>query len=285
MKRSPCIVSLFLAAFLSACARPEVPAPTVTLPAASASASVAPVRKRDPVAFFSIESGVFAPVACFDGATFLAPGADECRTLVPEGAAIAIFGSGVGKLLGKTNGKCMRGESTFDARAGEGPKLDTSDWAIWPASATSLVNLDGRDLKPTPAEQKALEDALAKADDGNKPPRKLEVNSGVAADMDGDGKLDRVFAGHEQAHLFGLVAVFRASDPATPVVLSSMQFDYPKIAGTSDLDGNGRREAIVSAAFVEGVDGNVLTSAISVRLVELAGAEGKRVGEWGCRRF
>jgi hypothetical protein len=33
------------------------------------------------------------------------------------------------------------------------------------------------------------------------------------------------------------------------------------------------------------VEGNAMTSAISVRLVELAGHEGKRAGEWGCRRF
>lgn len=148
---------------------------------------------------------------------------------------------------------------------------------------------DGGKLAATPDEQKALEKLLAEAEvDQPGPPNRrptLAIHSGLAADIDGDGKADHVFAGHDASALFGLVAVFLAKSPGTPVILEARMNDYPALVGTTDLDGDGAREVWVGGAFLEWIEDSVLTSGTSTRLVQLAGGKARAVGSWGCRRF
>ncbi len=111
------------------------------------------------------------------------------------------------------------------------------------------------------------------------------MRGGLAIDMDGDGQPDRAFAGYYDGRMVGVTAVFLGKEPRKPVLLSAMEHDSIQLTGSVDLDGDGRRELWLDASFLEGIENSVLTSAVSVRLIELDGDEGKRAGDWGCRMF
>jgi hypothetical protein len=114
-----------------------------------------------------------------------------------------------------------------------------------------------------------------------------------------DGGCDAVVAAHEPSMLFGLVVFFpgttaisgagapQAGSPShvQPRVLSMMQFDRPRVIARTSIDGVPGDEIVLDSAFVEGIEDQTVTSAVSTRVVAWTDGAGTVVGSWGCRMF
>ncbi len=292
--RSAGVLAVTTLALLAACSPPpsQTPGPdAVVIP--SASASVPAVTTRGPAVFFIVTGDTAAPIACFDGKAFIPSDSSDCLQLAPAGAPIAIEGGGQAVLAGDAQVPCGKSEfasNTFEARALTGNAKPDASWGIWPASARDRVKPEEAALKPTAAEQAELDKLLASFvrdldAEASVAGIHLDVRGGLAIDMDGDGQPDRAFAGYYDGRMVGVTAVFLGKEPRKPVLLSAMEHDSIQLTGSVDLDGDGRRELWLDASFLEGIENSVLTSAVSVRLIELDGGEGKRAGDWGCRMF
>lgn len=278
-----------LCAALAACT--ATPTPSVNIPAPSAGpvAVAATTRPAGPIVLFAIEGDVLAPVVCHDGKKSVPADSPECMNMAPEGATV-ILDTGAKATLGPTVEVPCRGSdaNTFSGRKAESPDLAKADYAIWPIAAGGVLALaDGR-LEATAKELDAMT-ALLLQETGTlfevKP--KLEVTSGLLADMDGDGAPDRVFAAFEDGRLYGVIAVFAATAPDKAINLSVQQFNHPRLAGTTQLDRRPGRELLISGAFVEGIEDQTMTSAVSqwVLALPLPGGKEDLLGTWGCRMF
>ncbi|MCX4243989.1 hypothetical protein [Paraliomyxa miuraensis] len=264
--------------------RPDVtaaPAPT------TAATSKGPEAPTGPVVLFAVSDGVLAPLACHDGAALLESDTQDCMDLAPVGE-VAGLDDGRRVTLGEpTDAPCNASElNRFDGRAVTGGPLDTARFAVWPLTASTALELRDAALQAT-AEELAAMTALLEADTNGlfEVPPKLEVTSGLIADLDGDGAPDRVFATHEGGRLYGVIAAFLGRAPKAAVSLSVMQFDAPRIVGVTDLDGRPGQEVLVEALFVEGIEDQNVVSAISYRVLGLEAGVVAQAGSWGCRMF
>lgn len=287
--RALLIVSLFtLPSVLVGC--PKEPGPVVNVPApvetAAPSASAAAAPTGTPLVLFTASDNILAPILCHNGKELIASDSEECLKLAPEGASVFVSTGQVVKLGSATEAPCQGSSvNNFSGRKAT-PKDDLGAYGIWPESAKSSIVRKVADLEPSEKELAALLKLLQKEREReSEPPPKVMVTGGLTLDMDGDGQLDKVFAIYADVGLYGLVATFLGKTPDSPVTLSAMQYDFPKLVGYTDLDGKPGHEVWISAQFVEGIDNRTLASAISERLMALYNGKPAEVGSWGCRMF
>lgn len=278
-----------LCAVLGACS--ATPTPSVNIPAPPAvPVTAAPATPpAGPKVLFVVEGDVLAPVACHDGKKSVPADTDECMNMAPEGATV-ILDTGAKVKVGPTVEVPCRGSelNTFSGRKAESPDLAKANYALWPDTAGGALQLADGGLKATAKELEAMTALLVRETENLfevKP--KLEVTSGLLADMDGDGAPDRVFAAFEEGRLYGVIAVFAATAPDKAINLSVQQFNHPRLAGTTELDGRPGREVLISGAFIEGIGDQNMTSAVSgwVLALPLPGGKDDILGMWGCRMF
>jgi hypothetical protein len=264
------------------------PATTASVAGAAAPAAPSePARPLGPVVLFAVSDGVLAPLVCHDGQQLLDADSTECIELAPAGDLV-VLDTGARATLGDTVDAPCNGSDLgrFDGRAVvEGPLVE-GQLGVWPPTASTGLQLRNDALEASAQELAAMVALLEAETQGLFEVRPdLRVLNGMLADLDGDGALDRVFATHEGGRLYGVIAVFLARDPKTAVLLSALQFDAPRLVGTTDLDGKPGQEAVVEALFVEGIDDVDVVSAVSRRVLALDGGVVTRVGSWGCRMF
>lgn len=267
----------------SATATVDVPPP----PGSATPAAPPTTRPAGPIVLFTVMDGLLAPVVCHDGKNALASDSEECMALAPEGAKIALDKGGTATLGPPGEAPC-RGSTinVFQGRKAESPAAKEASHAVWPESAAGAVKRLDNDLKATDKELGAMVALLLKETEGlfeEKP--KLEITSGITADVDGDGAADRVLAAHEEGRLYGVIAAFLNTAPDVAVELSIRQFDYPRVIGATELDGKPGQEVWISAAFVEGIEDSTMTSGLSERVLALRGGKVEELGSWGCRIF
>lgn len=264
----------------------NVPVPSLSAPA-TASAAAAVTRPAGPIVLYHVMAGLLAPIVCHDGKKALPSDSDECLALAPEGAKAALDNGGTATIGPPGEAPCRGSQlNNFQGRKGESPQLDTAEYAIWPESAKGVVQRSKADLVPTDKEEAAMVALLSRETDGIfETPPKLDITSGLSADIDGDGAPDRVFAAHNEARLMGMVAAFLAKAPEQALSLSVLGFDYPKVVGVTELDGKPGYEVWVSAAFVEGIEDQNMTSALSERVIVVGAGKPEELGSWGCRIF
>lgn len=247
-----------------------------------------PAAPSGPVVLFTIADGLLVPVLCHDGTELVDPETTACMELAPVGDPV-VLDTDARITLGETADVACSGSllNRFEGRTPAEGILGDGQFATWPAAASSALSLaEPTTLAPSPEELAAMIALLEKETEGLFEVRpKLEPTSGLFADLDADGKPDRVFATHESGRLYGVIAAFLAVDPKTPVPLSVMQFDAPRLVGTADLDHRPGHEVLVDAVFVEGIEGQDLVSAVSRRVYALHQGAPVMVGAWGCRIF
>ena len=249
--------------------------------------SATPPESSAPVVLFTVANGVLAPVVCLAGAKVLESANPECIGLVPRGANVWLDNGKLVPLGATTEAACRGGSnSTFEGRGIEPSALEKANYAIWPESAHHLVVADGANLTPTAAEAAAMVTLLKDEwSEGADSEPKLETTSGLTVDVDGDGTIDRIFAAHDSARLYGLIAAFLGKTPKTPVALSVGQFNHPRLLGSTDLDGKPGREVWFESTFVEGLEGGVVASGTSQSVIALRAGKPTPLGSWGCRFF
>jgi hypothetical protein len=264
--------------------------------------------QRSPAVLFAIRGGL-VPLLCFDGARAASgeDGQDDggCDAFVADGQAVAIVGAGNGSTTGTASigPKVELGcgaESTFPARSITPEPEASAMLAVWPSDAAASIELAPESFPVSDDELAAMTKLIADEVAGRYagPPR-LTWTSGIAADVDGDAIVDRVVAAHEPSMLFGLVVFFpgatavsgagapQAGSPShvQPRVLSMMQFDRPRVIARTSIDGVPGDEIVLDSAFVEGIEDQTVTSAVSTRVVAWTDGAGTVVGSWGCRMF
>ena len=273
----------------AACSSTSPPAVHVPVPTASAAPARPPAiaRPSGPIVLFTAMDGLLAPIVCHDGKAPLPSDSEECMALAPEGAKVALEGGGTATLGPPGEVPCRGSQiNNFQGRKAESPDLDRAHYAVWPESAAGVVRRSEEDSKPTDKELAALSTLLQKESEGFfETPPKIEPTSGLTADIDGDGTPDRVFAAHNESHLMGLVAVFLGKAPDHPLALSVLAHDYPRLFGVTELDGRPGYELWITAALVEGIEDQTMTSAISERVVAFKDGKPEELGSWGCRMF
>ena len=234
---------------------------------------------------FTISDGVLAPLLCHDGRELREADSTDCLELAPVGELVALDTGARATLAEPADAPCNGVDtSRFPGRLAD--PLGDAHLAVWPVAASTALALDDAKLSPTADELAAMNELLVKETQGLfEVPPKLEPTSGLLADLDADGAPDRVFATHEGGRLHGVVAVFLARDPKTPIPLSVLQFDVPRLVATTDLDGRPGREVVVDAMFVEGIGEHDVVSAVSARVLALHDGAPQFVGSWGCRMF
>jgi hypothetical protein len=279
----PCAL---LALLLAGC--PSSP-PTVNVPVPRATAAQdAPkvTRPAGPIVLFTMLDGVLAPIVCHDGKKALPSDSDECLDLVPEGAKVVLEGGAAVTIGPRAEAPCRGSQlNKFQGRKA----LSTTDsalYAIWPESAAGVMVRPKEKLEATGKEKAALSALLQRESEGMfTAPPELQITGGLSADIDGDGALDRAFSAYNEPWMMGLVAVFLAQAPAQPLPLSVLAHDYPRLGGVTEIDGRPGYELWVTSAFVEGIEDQTVTSALSERVVFLRYAGGEELGSWGCRIF
>ncbi len=237
---------------------------------------------------FTVRGNVGAPLLCFDGTTAAPGDNDQVCASAMQGASSAAIDSGASVELGPQEPSACGAstDSTFmvyplRVAAGDEPKL-----AIAPASQAGSMKVAKDWIEATDSEKAALtqlaKEGMERPADA---PFQLGWFSGITADVDADGKLDRIFGAHEESLLIGVVAVFLGSDPSTPHTLSLLSFDFPRVVAVTNVDGQPGDEIVIEAAFVEGIERETVTSAFSTRVVAWADDAPHEVGSWGCRMF
>ena len=241
---------------------------------------------RGPLVLFTVSDGVLAPILCHDGRDLIDGDTGDCMGLAPAGD-LAVLDTGARVVLAATTAAPCGGSttSTFDGRAVEG-ELGFARFAVWPTTATDVLELQQGTLEPTADELAAMAALLRQETKGlYEVEPKLGTTTGLHVDLDGDGAPDRVFAAHEPERLYGMVAVFPAHAPKAPVLLSALQYDAPRLVGTTEADGRPGREVLVDALFVEAYESTTIVSAFSQRVLGLHDGAAAWVGSWGCRMF
>lgn len=282
-----CLVALALG-----CPAPKVEpttspdeAPSSPPPAEAAAPKSAPTP-LGPLVLFTVSDGVLAPIICHDGQSLIDGDAGDCMGLAPAGD-LAVLDTGERVTLAATTEAPCAGSTTgtFEGRAVEG-ELGFARFAVWPLTASDVLTLQEGTLEPTADELAAMVALLKKETEGlYEVEPKLGTTTGLHVDLDGDGAPDRVFAAHEEGRLYGVVAVFPARDPKAPVLLSALQYDAPRLIGTTEVDGRPGREVLVDALFVEGIENTTIVSAYSNRVLGLHDGAAAWIGSWGCRMF
>lgn len=241
-----------------------------------------------PFVLFAVHGGL-VPLFCSDGSTVTGGDDGGCGAAIAEGQSVALLTGATATIVAPVELGCGT-ESTYAAHAVVPEPANESILATWPPSAAPSVEL-APDSYPIAEHELAAMTKLVADDVAGRyaGPPKLTWTSGITADVDGDSKLDRVVAAHEPDMLIGLVVFFPgghdSNGSATPRVLSMMQFDRPRVLARASLDGRPGEEIVIDAAFVEGIEDQTVTSAVSTRVVAWDGAEGIVLGSWGCRMF
>lgn len=240
----------------------------------------------EPLVLFTVGDGVLAPLVCHDGQAAIDADSGDCMGLAPAGD-LAVLDNGTRVTLAATTEAPCAGSSasTFEGRAVTG-ELGFARFAVWPPTASDVLTLQEGTLQPTAQELAAMAALLKKdTEELYEGEPALGTTTGLEVDLDGDGALDRVFAAHEEGRLYGVVAVFPARDPKAPVLLSALQYDAPRLVGTTEVDGRPGREVLVDAVFVEAFESTTIVSAYSQRVLGLHDGAAAWVGSWGCRMF
>lgn len=290
--RAPWIGACLLALALG-CPAPKVEPTTASpvaaprdQPPAEAAPPAGAAVPLGPLVLFTVSDGVLAPLVCHDGREVIDADNGDCMGLAPAGE-LAVLDTGERVTLAATTEAPCGGSSTgtFEGRAVEG-ELGFSRFAVWPLTASDVLTLQEGTLEPTADELAAMAALLKKETEGlYEVEPKLGTTTGLHVDLDGDGAPDRVFAAHEDGRLYGVIAVFPARDPKAPVLLSALQYDAPRLIGTTELDGRPGREVLVDVLFVEGFESTTIVSAFSQRVLGLHDGAAAWVGSWGCRMF
>lgn len=281
---------LLLALPLALTGCPKEPGPVVNVPntveTAAPSASAAASSTANAVVLFTASDNMLAPLFCHNGKELLSSDSEACMSLAPEGAPVFVSSGKVVKLGPAGEAPCQGSSvNNFSGRKAT-PNDDLGAYGIWPESAKSSIVRKVADLEPSEKELAALVKLLQKEIERESDPApKVMVTGGLTLDMDGDGALDKVFCIYADIGMYGLIATFLGKSPDSPITLSALQFDFPKLVGYTDLDGKPGHEVWISAQFVEGIDNQTLASAISERLMALYDGKPAEIGSWGCRMF
>jgi len=234
----------------------QAPTPIDAAPVpVSIDAAPKPAARTEPVVFFRTWSkNVLVPLACVKDGEL--QDTETCLDLIPEGAEVG-FASGSSGTLGKRKEL----ECSADAGSTVGRVVsakDIGDWAVWPASARSLVT----ETKAGPAD--VAEDVrarLAKAADVE--PAELKIDRALVLDLDGDGTTEALYATTEGEDLGGLYLV---SGDQIKNIGSSLS-----VMASLDLRGGGHHEVWLrdQSTQAEGT-------------YQWDGKRLDQIGSWGC---
>jgi hypothetical protein len=242
-----------------------------------------PVPPETSAVFYGVEGALY-PLACFDkDKKKLLPGSD-CLALVAAGTDVRIaskFSSFNKKAGALTEPTCMAGTGKKVAIAVEGI-TQGADFAYgtWPPSAIKIVALTGDDTTSPPktVPNESDKDKLVAAAGGGE----LMIDQIAEADLDGDGKADKVITAHvpnpalDEVYKWSGVLVARGGDfgKLEEVVSLKNKPDAFEVRGSLDLDGDKSAELWVRRTSQDGGAGDTVFAG--------PGGKWKRVGGWSC---
>lgn len=290
--------------WLAACRTPEpvlppvpqpsaqAPVPPAQAPVPPAPAPVPPAPPPTPVAapepahlgvIFRVEpGGLLVPLACFDPRSQALASGAACLPMLPGDAKVR---TSTGETLAiraprridcDPSGEHAQGLVLATKplqRGGEDP-----DFAWWPAQTLDVHRLAAATLHPKDIEERvpALEAAVHRAAPHLK--GKLHVEQDTTADIDGDGRLDRLWAvtlrrGESEDLAFGGLFLATARDPDRVVTLIQADAERFQVLGAADLDGDGKAELVLYRSYLEGD---------STGVVRIQAGTVQEIGTWGC---
>jgi hypothetical protein len=233
---------------------------------------------------------LLVPIACFDAATRRTRSGHDCLDAVPPDAEVGVAGGATLEIVGRVPWPCS-GEDAADAprvfaiapTSGDGAPA-VSRWAIWPVTKAASVRTAASmregdaDLAIDAADLEAA--TRAARETGGDVARALRVTQATAADLDGDGRDETIYAATFRTRTdepsdeawSGLLAQSGAAHSDFSVLLHDTLASFEALA-VLDLEGDGRMELLVSSPYYEGE---------GVSLIRLSGGGIEVVGSWSC---
>ncbi len=232
---------------------------------------------------FRVEpGGLLVPLACYDTKAQALASGPACLPLVPPGVKVKLSTGETIAIRGPQRVDCdPSGEHAQGLALASKPLLrggEDADFAWWPATTRDVTRLAAVALKPVDIEERvpALEAAVRKAAG---PVRgKLHVEQDTATDIDGDGRLDRLWAvtirrGNTGEVAFGGLFLANADAPERVTLVAHSDAERFRVLGVANLDGDARKELILHHSYSEGDTTSVMQWREGVL---------EEIGSWGC---
>lgn len=232
---------------------------------------------------FRVEpGGLLAPLACYDAKLQALASGASCLAMVPPVAKVRLATGETIPIRGPQRVDCDPSGEHVEGLALAGKPLqrggEDPDFAWWPATTRDVTRLAAVALKPVDIEERvpALETAVRKAAGAVR--GKLHVEQDTATDIDGDGRLDRLWSvtirrGNTGEVAFGGLFLALAIDPDRVTTLARSDAERFRVLGATDLDGDRRKELIVHRSYSEGDTTAVMQWRAGVL---------EEIGSWGC---
>jgi hypothetical protein len=233
--------------------------------------------------FFVAVDGELAPLACFDGATGRKAGGEACLDLVPAGAHVKL-GDGTDLAVGARGAiPCAVGGTRAVGLAAPGLRAGSLDqYALWSTGPAPVLEPFAR---PEPGQVIALPgDELARVSaavsaDAPGPPI---VTQALDVDLDGDGRLERIYSvhvlkiGEEDDLEFAFSGLlYGAAESGALAALVRSDGEVFTVLAAFSLDGGPARSLFIDPALYEGTMRAV---------VRESGGALETVGQWSCGR-
>lgn len=248
-----------------------------------------PVPPETSMVFFTID-GALIPVGCFNKDKNKLGAGKECLALAPEGASVYLksaYSDQLDTIGAPKNALCEPGVEKPTSLST--PATDSGaafDWAASPKSAgRGVVSIpaeswDDALIKFSDDEKKAVKEAIAKIN-GATADQETNMHQAASLDLDGDGKDERVFSAYvvnprdTARYLFSGVFVAPGGDVSGLLLVEKTKTNSEifKLRAAADLNGDGRRELWINAAFDEG-GGD--------RMYQWKGSAFEPLGKWTC---
>jgi len=272
---------------------PPAAAPPPLRPSAQPAASAAPVdRGQSPaaagplvargvalpaaptaaVAVLRVHEGrTLVPLACALGGALVAR--DACLPGLPVDAEVQLLGGGAARLGARQTSECAPSGESVVGLAIRGAAGPTGEWAV-----TGQVQVKTWDLSIPPevaADVRArLQAALRSAAPSVRGP--LRIDQALEVDLDADGVPERLYVVHVAASDEDPAPRFSGilqDDGVRARVLTRDDQHLFTVLGALDLDGDGRAELVLRAAYSEGDE---------TAVVHLEDGSLVVIGAWGC---
>jgi hypothetical protein len=260
--------------------------PDVRMPSVEPAIPPSPIQAPEPAhlgVLFRVEAGgLLVPLACMDPRTKALASGAACLEIVPGLAKVRTSTGEILPIRGPQRVDCdPSGEHVQGLALAARPLQrggEDADFAWWPAQTLDVHRLAAATTRPKDIEERvpALEAAVRRAAPQLK--GKLHVEQDTTADIDGDGRLDRLWAvtlrrGESEDLAFGGLFLATARDPERVVTLIQADAERFRVLGAADLDGDGKSELVLYRSYSEGDS----TSVVRVHAGSI-----EEIGTWGC---